>query len=154
MFFKCCLKLKVCSVPLRISLQISPRYVSSCFITSFSYSSKRVQVKRRNSLAGRNLKPFSWWMLTSVSEGIISSWKNQSFILSDCRVVCMAAWTADGYPSSPTKQNKIIKSETHLWLSSSPQTPKYVCLLKATLMKTSTRLSWVERQGRWKPPSE
>lgn len=105
MFFKCCLKLRVCSVPLRISLQISPRclYVSSCFITSFSYSPKRVQGKRRNYLAGRSLKPFSWWMLTSAREGIISSWKDQSFILSDCCVVCVAAWTPDGYSSSPTK---------------------------------------------------
>lgn len=60
MFFKRCLKLKICSVPLRISLQISPRclYVSSCFTTSFSFSPKTVQRKRGNYLAGRSLKPF------------------------------------------------------------------------------------------------
>lgn len=48
MFFKCCLKLKVCSALLRISLQISPRclYVSSC--SSCSCSPRKVQRKRKN----------------------------------------------------------------------------------------------------------
>lgn len=61
MFFKCCLKLKVYSVPLRLSLQISPRclYVSSCFSTSCSYTPETVQGKRRNYLAGRSLRPVS-----------------------------------------------------------------------------------------------
>lgn len=60
-FFKCCLKSEVYSGPFRISLQISPRclYVSSCFITSCSYSPKTVQGKRRNDLAGRSLRPVS-----------------------------------------------------------------------------------------------
>lgn len=50
MFFKCCLKLKVCSVPLRMSLQILPGclYVSSCFIASFSYAPKRVKERGEN----------------------------------------------------------------------------------------------------------
>lgn len=140
-FFKCCSKLKVYSGPLRISLQISPRYlyVSSCFITSCSYSPKTVQGKRRNYLAGRSLRPVSWWILTSAREGIISSWKDQSFILDDYHVVCIAAWTANNYPSSPTNKAKNIKSETQVWIYSSPRTPKYVCSLKAVLMKTSTR---------------
>lgn len=103
MFFKCCLKLKVYSVPLRLSLQISPRclYVSSCFSTSCSYTPETVQGKRRNYLAGRSLRPVSWWMLTSASEGVIFSWKDQFFILDDYHVVCIAAWTANTYPSSP-----------------------------------------------------
>lgn len=104
MFFKCCLKLKVYSVPLRISLQISPRclYVSSCFITSCSYSPKTVQGNRRNYSAGRSLRPVSWQILTSASEGIISSWKDQSFILHDYHVACIAAWSANNNPPSPT----------------------------------------------------